>query len=262
MALLLSPCDRATLEAWIHARTTPPRTVLRSGIVLLLAEGISAREVARRLGVSRHTVALWRSRLLDERRDSLTRDRLGRGRASQVRRAVWRFRGRRRQAEICRRPECLLTVVDIPRAAANREFRLATRSSPSRQDEGAGLAIPWSGQFQRAALWTRTAATLPVTRGRIERIRRETAIVRTSPVIRGATLPVLTVRVNWLILRTDRGIFPVAAECSSVRRTNSSRIVPPPDARQLPEKDKANAGSDQYDTARPGVAEPMRGCDG
>jgi transposase len=73
-------CDRPTLERWIRARTTPQRTVLRSRIVLLLAEGLSAREVARRLGVSRHTVDLWRTRYVQEGCDTLTRDRPGRGR--------------------------------------------------------------------------------------------------------------------------------------------------------------------------------------
>jgi transposase len=77
---LLEPEDRATLEAWIRGRTTPQRTVVRSRIVLLLDDGHSAREVARRLGVSRHTVDLWRARYRQEGRDTLTRDRPGRGR--------------------------------------------------------------------------------------------------------------------------------------------------------------------------------------
>jgi DNA-directed RNA polymerase specialized sigma24 family protein len=71
---------RATLERWVRARTTPQRVVLRSRIVLLLIEGLSAREVARRIGVSRHTVDLWRERYLSEGCDSLLRDRPGRGR--------------------------------------------------------------------------------------------------------------------------------------------------------------------------------------
>ena len=77
---LLHINDRITLEAWVRARTTPQRTALRSRIVLLLDEGHSAREVARRLGVSRHTVDLWRTRFIQEGCDSLTRDRPGRGR--------------------------------------------------------------------------------------------------------------------------------------------------------------------------------------
>ena len=64
----------------MRAPTTLQRTVLRSRIVLLLSEGLPAREVARRLRVSRHTVGLWRRRYLEEGCDALTRDRPGRGR--------------------------------------------------------------------------------------------------------------------------------------------------------------------------------------
>jgi transposase len=77
---LLDRPGRATLEAWVRAKTTPQRTALRSRIVLLLDEGHSAREVARRLGISRHTVDLWRARFTQEGCESLTRDRPGRGR--------------------------------------------------------------------------------------------------------------------------------------------------------------------------------------
>jgi hypothetical protein len=78
--LSLPGTERATLESWVRARTTQQRIVLRSLIVLQLADGRSAREVARRLGVSRHTVDLWRARFLAEGCDSLTHDRPGRGR--------------------------------------------------------------------------------------------------------------------------------------------------------------------------------------
>jgi len=72
--------DRETLERWIRMPTAPQRLVLRSRIVLMLADGCPAREVARRLGVSRPTVALWRRRYSEEGCDALTRDRTGRGR--------------------------------------------------------------------------------------------------------------------------------------------------------------------------------------
>jgi transposase len=72
--------DRAYLERWSRMKTELQRTVLRCRIVLLLADGFSAREVARQVGVSRHTVALWRRRFLEEGRDALRRDRPGRGR--------------------------------------------------------------------------------------------------------------------------------------------------------------------------------------
>jgi transposase len=53
---------------------------LRCRIVLLLATGRSARQVARELGISRHTVGLWRKRLEQGGCDALTRDKPGRGR--------------------------------------------------------------------------------------------------------------------------------------------------------------------------------------
>jgi DNA-directed RNA polymerase specialized sigma24 family protein len=67
--------DRRTLERWIRMPTAPQRLVLRSRI-----DGCPAREIARRLGVSRPTVALWRRRYAEEGCDALTRDRPGRGR--------------------------------------------------------------------------------------------------------------------------------------------------------------------------------------
>jgi transposase len=76
----VSPDDRTILERWVRSGTTPQRTVIRSRIVLLLDDGLSAREVARRLAISRHTVDLWRARYIREGCDVLTRDRPGRGR--------------------------------------------------------------------------------------------------------------------------------------------------------------------------------------
>lgn len=78
--LVVSDEDRRTLERWVRMPTAPQRLVLRSRIVLLLADGCPLREVARRLGVSRPTVSLWRGRYINEGCDALTRDRSGRGR--------------------------------------------------------------------------------------------------------------------------------------------------------------------------------------
>jgi transposase len=46
----------------------------------MLDDGLSHHEVSRQLGVSRHTVRLWRRRYLEGGSDSLTRDKPGRGR--------------------------------------------------------------------------------------------------------------------------------------------------------------------------------------
>ena len=74
--------DAATislLEGWVK---TAPQTRLkrRSGIILLLADGLSQAAVAARLGVSRRTVAIWRRRFAEGGPTTLQHDRPGRGR--------------------------------------------------------------------------------------------------------------------------------------------------------------------------------------
>jgi transposase len=69
--------DRRTLERWV-------RLALRSRIVLLLGQGLGGRAVARRLGISRHTVDLWGVRYQKGGCDALVRDRPGRGRKPQT----------------------------------------------------------------------------------------------------------------------------------------------------------------------------------
>jgi transposase len=54
--------QRKTLQAWANARTSPQRIVLRSRICLLAADGVSNNAIAKRLGTSRPTVILWRTR--------------------------------------------------------------------------------------------------------------------------------------------------------------------------------------------------------
>jgi transposase len=72
--------ERETLEGWVRARSTPRALVVRSLIILRLADGFSGRAVARRLGISRRTVDLWRDRYRAGRCDELTREKPGRGR--------------------------------------------------------------------------------------------------------------------------------------------------------------------------------------
>jgi transposase len=76
----LSHADRLRLERWVRTPTAPQRVVSRSRIVLLLGEGHSGREVAERLGISRHTVDLWRQRFREGGCPLLLRDKPGRGR--------------------------------------------------------------------------------------------------------------------------------------------------------------------------------------
>ena len=66
--------ERKPLEAWIRAKTTPQRVVLRSRICLLAAEGKSNNAIARQLGTSRPTVLLWRKRFAEAGPSGLSED--------------------------------------------------------------------------------------------------------------------------------------------------------------------------------------------
>jgi putative transposase len=59
-AVPLSEAERQELLGLIRAHTTPQHHSFRAHIILLLADGHTAPEVARRLGTSRRTVRLWR----------------------------------------------------------------------------------------------------------------------------------------------------------------------------------------------------------
>src|SRR5450755_1244662 len=61
-AVKLNAEQRNTLEAWVHAPSTPQKIVLRSRICLLAAEGKPNQVIARELKTSRPTVILWRHR--------------------------------------------------------------------------------------------------------------------------------------------------------------------------------------------------------
>jgi len=78
--LTVCPVDWRTLQAWVRAGTTPQRVVRRARIVLLAAEGIPARAIARHLQISARTVTLWSDRYRSEGTATLWRDAPGRGR--------------------------------------------------------------------------------------------------------------------------------------------------------------------------------------
>ena len=58
--MLLSEEERHTLHTMIRAHKTPQHLSFRAQEILLLAEGRSAPDVARRLGTTRTTVRRWR----------------------------------------------------------------------------------------------------------------------------------------------------------------------------------------------------------
>lgn len=78
--LRISQHDRALLARWSRSRTLAARVVLRSRIVLMLADGYGVKAVAERLGVAPATVRLWRRRFGASGPEGLLRDAAGRGR--------------------------------------------------------------------------------------------------------------------------------------------------------------------------------------
>jgi transposase len=71
VAIELSDEERVRLEAWTRRRTSAQALAQRSRIVLLAAEGLKNTEIAERLGVSRATAAIWRTRFAEHRLDGL-----------------------------------------------------------------------------------------------------------------------------------------------------------------------------------------------
>ena len=64
MALVLTPAEKGHLESLAKATAAEDSTSKRAKIVLLCAEGLENREVARRLGISARTVGRWRAQFL------------------------------------------------------------------------------------------------------------------------------------------------------------------------------------------------------
>ena len=62
LRLVLTPEERETLTAWSRSSSGEHRLVERSNIILLAAEGLSAREIARRLNTRLARVSKWRQR--------------------------------------------------------------------------------------------------------------------------------------------------------------------------------------------------------
>lgn len=82
-ALCVTDDQRATLERWVRAGTTPQSLVFRSRIVLLAASGMPSKHAAQQLD-TQDTVRLWRRRFVAGGPDALTRDAPGRGRKRQI----------------------------------------------------------------------------------------------------------------------------------------------------------------------------------
>lgn len=72
--LAMTAEQRATLGAWVRAKKSPQRTVLRARICLLAADGLSNSAIATRLSISRPTVILWRRRFQERGPMGLAQD--------------------------------------------------------------------------------------------------------------------------------------------------------------------------------------------
>ena len=73
-ALKMTNAQRATLEAWKRANTSPQRAVLRARICLLAADGLSNNAIAAALSTSRPTVIHWRKRFEEDGPTGLAED--------------------------------------------------------------------------------------------------------------------------------------------------------------------------------------------
>jgi transposase len=67
----LSAEERELLEAWTRRQKTANALAMRARIVLAAVGGESNTEIARRLGVHRNTVSMWRRRFVEYRVDGL-----------------------------------------------------------------------------------------------------------------------------------------------------------------------------------------------
>jgi transposase len=78
--LVLTPDDRALLDRWARSRTLAARVVLRSRIVLAVADGLPLSAAAQTLTTTVRTVRLWVGRYRRLGPCSLLTDAAGRGR--------------------------------------------------------------------------------------------------------------------------------------------------------------------------------------
>ena len=67
LRIVLTDQERETLNAWSRSSAGEHRMVERSRVILLAAEGLSAREIARRLKTRLARVSKWRQRFCQHR---------------------------------------------------------------------------------------------------------------------------------------------------------------------------------------------------
>ena len=72
--IILSPDEHVALAKWAQGRSISARLVQRARIIQRAAEGAQSKDIAKKLGVSRPTVQLWRERFLALRLEGLEKD--------------------------------------------------------------------------------------------------------------------------------------------------------------------------------------------
>jgi transposase len=65
--LLLDCEEKQLLQAITRKYTSPYRDVMRAKVVLLAAQGLSNKEIGKRLDLPRQIVSKWRKRFFDQR---------------------------------------------------------------------------------------------------------------------------------------------------------------------------------------------------
>jgi DNA-binding CsgD family transcriptional regulator/transposase len=72
--IILTPREEEILTRWSRGKSFPLRLNQRARIILLATQGVYNHEIAKRLGISRPTVQLWRERFLALRIPGLEQD--------------------------------------------------------------------------------------------------------------------------------------------------------------------------------------------
>jgi len=119
--------DRAELERWRGSSSVRTRLAQRAHIVLLAADGVSTEEIADRVGVSRPTVSMWRSRYAQSGLSGLA-DRYRSGRPSRANEATISSSG----------DPLLVTKLSVPGA---RRGVVPRQGLYARLDDGASRAV-------------------------------------------------------------------------------------------------------------------------
>ena len=78
--LVMTPVQRAALEAMVSSMTLDHRTGVQALALLMAADGVGTNEVARRCRISSESVRVWRRRFEDEGVEGVGRIAAGRGR--------------------------------------------------------------------------------------------------------------------------------------------------------------------------------------